>query len=379
MNKVRAFLANINIRGIVIVVPLLIFILFFILIMNQKPYVIFPGNSQTTYSTHSDKSGQGNSEINLFKVDDEEMHFSYTLKEGNISAYAGVDFFKHGFPPYVDASGYTYLTLYVQSDSDTNLTCAVNTFRDNYTQPNIFFSYPFFEHLFLTNSEKKVYKLPLKDFLIPAWWFEKNKDIDARAVANDNFSKIYRITLASSDITPFDVRQDIVITKVQFEKGKLRPLTVLAFLFTLYMLIVLLTAFMAKSQPANTKLVYKSLDIRADGEGKSGEPDSFEESILGYIAQNFENMDLTIEVVSKKLNIAANKISRVIKDRYSLSFPAYINAIRITEAKRLLTQTDMKVIDTAMTVGYKSVAHFHRIFKKHTGVSPKKFRQDARL
>ena len=51
-----------------------------------------------------------------------------------------------------------------------------------------------------------------------------------------------------------------------------------------------------------------------------------------------------------------------------------INQIRIDEAKQLLTGTADRVSDIAEAVGFLDVAHFSRIFKTFTKVSPKEYR-----
>ena len=49
------------------------------------------------------------------------------------------------------------------------------------------------------------------------------------------------------------------------------------------------------------------------------------------------------------------------------------------EAKKLLTETDMKIIEISQAVGYDNEKHFMKIFKATWGVSPTEYRHNAYL
>lgn len=52
----------------------------------------------------------------------------------------------------------------------------------------------------------------------------------------------------------------------------------------------------------------------------------------------------------------------------------YMHKIRIEKAQSLLLTTNMPVKAIAYEMGYNDEYHFSRLFKKHTGLSPKNFR-----
>ena len=52
----------------------------------------------------------------------------------------------------------------------------------------------------------------------------------------------------------------------------------------------------------------------------------------------------------------------------------YLNNVRITKSKELLSQTDKKMYQIAKSVGYDNVKYFFRIFKKLTGMTPEEYR-----
>jgi YesN/AraC family two-component response regulator len=51
---------------------------------------------------------------------------------------------------------------------------------------------------------------------------------------------------------------------------------------------------------------------------------------------------------------------------------------RIEEAKRLLLGTDLSISDISVRIGYPNSNYFNQIFKKMVGMTPGKFRNDAK-
>ena len=54
----------------------------------------------------------------------------------------------------------------------------------------------------------------------------------------------------------------------------------------------------------------------------------------------------------------------------------YAKKIRIDRAKVLLTTTDISILDLSVSLGFYDQSHFSKTFKKFTGVSPSKYRNE---
>lgn len=67
-------------------------------------------------------------------------------------------------------------------------------------------------------------------------------------------------------------------------------------------------------------------------------------------------------------------LSRVFRKQYGLTPNEYVQSIRIERAKDLLRHTDLIIASIADNVGYADSVYFSRLFKRHTGISPGKFR-----
>ncbi|WP_412761303.1 helix-turn-helix domain-containing protein [Pseudoflavonifractor phocaeensis] len=57
------------------------------------------------------------------------------------------------------------------------------------------------------------------------------------------------------------------------------------------------------------------------------------------------------------------------------NFNTYLNDCRVENAKKLLATSDMPAQEIGYLTGFCSVATFFRVFKKHTNMTPKQFRQ----
>ena len=58
---------------------------------------------------------------------------------------------------------------------------------------------------------------------------------------------------------------------------------------------------------------------------------------------------------------------------------SYLTKAKMESAKRLLTSTELTVLDIAGRLGYGSVSHFNKLFRGFTGMSPGEYRRRCRL
>ncbi len=98
------------------------------------------------------------------------------------------------------------------------------------------------------------------------------------------------------------------------------------------------------------------------------------ELIVKYIREDLHR-DISVGTVCKRLGISKNTLNRIMNSNYGMSFGEYVTHERIRLAKRLLLHTEDTVAEISEQVGIPDPSYFCRVFKKHTGVSPLKYRR----
>ena len=99
-------------------------------------------------------------------------------------------------------------------------------------------------------------------------------------------------------------------------------------------------------------------------------------NVVEYIQENFDK-DISLESVSEHLFISQGHINKLMRKDLNKSFKEYLDEIRITEAKRLLTETLIPINKISEKVGYLNTNSFIRLFKRYTNVSPGEYRKNC--
>lgn len=93
-----------------------------------------------------------------------------------------------------------------------------------------------------------------------------------------------------------------------------------------------------------------------------------------FMQDNFTNSELMLKTVADYVGFSEKYFSTRFTRECGCTFINYLNDLRIKRAQDMLRQTDMKIYEVSDAVGYSSVEHFHHMFKKKLGISPKDFR-----
>lgn len=92
-----------------------------------------------------------------------------------------------------------------------------------------------------------------------------------------------------------------------------------------------------------------------------------------YTYQNYTE-PLNIEKMAKYLEINKCYFCQLFKKETGKTYSQFLNEIRIEKSKELLKNTDMSILDIALSVGYNNQNYYTMAFKKITGVTPLKYR-----
>jgi AraC family transcriptional regulator of adaptative response / DNA-3-methyladenine glycosylase II len=78
----------------------------------------------------------------------------------------------------------------------------------------------------------------------------------------------------------------------------------------------------------------------------------------------------SLEELAGDLGCSGRHLRRVFQEAYHVTPVEYLETCRLLLAKQLLTQTDLSVLDTAMTAGFGSVRRMNELFLSRYGLSP---------
>ena len=82
----------------------------------------------------------------------------------------------------------------------------------------------------------------------------------------------------------------------------------------------------------------------------------------------------TASEFAKQLNIHVNHLNKALKETTQKTTTQIISERILQESKILLQQTNLNISEIAFALGFSETTHFNRFFKKHTQMSPSKFR-----
>ena len=96
------------------------------------------------------------------------------------------------------------------------------------------------------------------------------------------------------------------------------------------------------------------------------------EQVQEYIKQNLDKQ-LTLKQVADVFGYSPKYISLLFAKHADHSFIEYINEEKIVRAKEMLLANNAKIYEISDRLGFESAFYFSKVFKKHTGLSPREF------
>lgn len=100
--------------------------------------------------------------------------------------------------------------------------------------------------------------------------------------------------------------------------------------------------------------------------------------ILAYVNTHFSDPNLSSALISDHFGMSPSNITRIFKKYNHSGFLAYLHRLRVTEACRLLCETDLTVAEIAIQVGYSNTITMNRAFKNYANTTPGNFRRSRR-
>lgn len=92
-----------------------------------------------------------------------------------------------------------------------------------------------------------------------------------------------------------------------------------------------------------------------------------------YIAGHLSE-DITLGDVAKAVHMSRFYFCKSFRKHAGLHFTDYVSRLRIERAKELLLNPHLRISEIAYEVGFQSLTHFNRVFRRILGKSPTQYR-----
>lgn len=101
---------------------------------------------------------------------------------------------------------------------------------------------------------------------------------------------------------------------------------------------------------------------------------SIYKKIIDFISDNYTH-EISLNDIATECNYSPSYIRHIFKKESNYTISHYIEILRVSHAKKLLSSSDKSISEIASIVGYSEPNYFTNIFRKETGMSPKAYRK----
>jgi two-component system response regulator YesN len=95
--------------------------------------------------------------------------------------------------------------------------------------------------------------------------------------------------------------------------------------------------------------------------------------VYDFIHANYQR-DIGLQDIADAVGVTPNYLANKFKQETGGTIIAYLTEYRMNEARKLLSETTLKVYEIAERIGYTNPNYFCHVFKKEAGSSPGAYR-----
>ncbi|HYH05159.1 MAG TPA: helix-turn-helix transcriptional regulator, partial [Bacillota bacterium] len=355
--------------------PLLLLMILSIVVNNQN-LIIFPADDLgNRIWALADNVWQGNSQIDEFAYDNKTLKLRYRLKKGYSEPKV---FFSISLAPAekpVDLSDFDSVSLHFKEATPKRFFIFIKTFLPGISQfdPQQAVTLRHNQYILQLKPNCRHYTIKLKDFITPSWWTQMVK-LQRELLPPETFCKAVAFDLhflrVSSDYR-LNKPEKIVIDRISFHR---KPsffcylILAMALIYVGWLVKALISWRRSKNQPLF--LQGKNLTVTSYREKELSQ-------VKEFIEANYGSAEISTRMVAEQLGLSPARVIELLKDEYQLTFKQLINKLRITEAKRLLKDTDLPIIEIAFNLGFNNASYFNKLFKQYEDMTPSEYREKA--
>lgn len=119
---------------------------------------------------------------------------------------------------------------------------------------------------------------------------------------------------------------------------------------------------------------YLSSQEPMDSSAGNGKGMSYIVRVKGYIEYHYME-EISAAELAQIANCSTRHLTRQFKLLTGMTISEYIHMIRIAHAKQMLELTKERIGAIATMVGFNDIGYFNKLFRQHTGQTPRAYRQ----
>lgn len=101
------------------------------------------------------------------------------------------------------------------------------------------------------------------------------------------------------------------------------------------------------------------------------------EIIVAYLKSNVKNK-IALSDICEHFNYSRSFICKIFKEQMGVSLITYFNRLKIEEAKRLLSESELSVSEISELLGFSEAKYFGNVFKNGEGITPLEYRKSKK-
>ncbi len=336
---------------------------------NIEDEFIFPNSQSYQIQGYTDVLDGGNSEILEQSASDSALIYRFQLKEGFVSPYAGIKFTSSS-ENLINLSQYNQLCLTVKSDNLKRIGVAIYSPLDEEKKLDESDESLFHSYLSIGNR-MNTFQIPFSELKNPEWWADMHQMTNTSDVPLD-LNQILHVNISTAYSPDISENKLLIIHSLYFSRGNTPLFAILIIGYLGVVLLLFSSIYWLKyrnKDSSSLTVIYKPVEIK-------DEEMSWDQNCIEYINQYFYLSELNLDLVAKETGVHQRKITNLISKKFNCNFKTYINRIRIQEAQRLLTKSDLNIGEIAYKVGFNSQSHFNRVFKAEEQINPSEYRDN---
>ncbi|WP_284638168.1 helix-turn-helix domain-containing protein [Paenibacillus silviterrae] len=109
-------------------------------------------------------------------------------------------------------------------------------------------------------------------------------------------------------------------------------------------------------------------------DARKQEHNQLSRQVIAYVKEHYSSENLNITMIGETFRLTPPYLAKQFKAQTGEALLEFISRTRIEEAKRLLADQSCSIAEIARRVGYSDINTFNRVFKKHEGITPGKYK-----